>query len=122
MKKLSLLLVFASIFVLGSCSFHKGNMTNHTNHSTVVQLSEKNFKVKKRVEGSASATYFMAILGGLSEKALIAKATEDMYEKAGMEDGAKASINVTVETHNSILLIIRTKTVTVSGTVIEFTK
>jgi len=95
---------------------------NTNNTSTEVLLTKKNYKVIKRVSGEASATYILGV-GGLSNKHLIEKAKNMMYDNAKLEGGAKAIINVSAEVHNGIwILIYSRRSVHVSGYLIEFTE
>ena len=73
----------------------------------------------KRVE--VALTYIFGI-GGHSNKALIEKAKSKMLENANLIGGARAIINLTTESHISIIYPIYFKrTITVSGHIVEFT-
>lgn len=114
-------IVFMASILMTSCGIHSATVSNTNNNVTHVELSRNNFKVIDRVSGTATATYIFGI-GGLSNKALIEKAKANMLEKANIIGGSKAVINLTVESHMSLIYIYYIqKTVTVSGHVVEFT-
>lgn len=122
MKKLTLSYLFIIFLIsITSCGFHNGLTKNYNAHNTEVQLNRKNFKVIKTLSASSTATYILGI-GGIDKRALIANARAEMIKNAEMEGAAKAIINETVEIHVSNLIVIAKYTVTVSGTVIEFTE
>lgn len=103
-----------------SCGIHSAMVGNINNNTTNVELSKKNFKVIDRVSGQSTATYVFGI-GGLSNKALIEKAKTKMLENANLTGSSKAIINVTTESHNTLVVpFLYQKTVTVSAHIIEF--
>ncbi len=120
MRKLLFLLIGIT-FLFSSCAVHSGLTTNLNNHTTEVVLSKKNFKVIESVQGEAQAMYVFGI-GGLSKKAMIAKAKANMLSKANIVGGSKAIINETVEIKHSFFPIVRLYKVTVSGHIVEFTE
>ena len=121
LKKVTIVALMSSMLLTTSCAVHSGLTSNLNNHSTEVVLSKKNFKVIKTVTGESSVTYVLGI-GGLSKRALIAQARAKMLEEAGLEGGAKAIINETVEIKGSNFPFVGKKLVVVTAQVIEFTE
>lgn len=120
MKTIKLFLISLITFLMTSCGVHSAMVSNTNNNLTNVELNKKNFKIIEHVSGKSTATYFVGI-GGLSNKALIGKAKAEMLKNANIEGGAKAIINLTTESHISIIFpIYYRKTVTVSGHIVEF--
>lgn len=121
MKKIKILsLVFLTSILMTSCGIHSARVGNINNNTTNVELSKKNFKVIDRVSGQSTATYILGI-GGLSNKELIEKAKTKMLENANLTGSSKAIINVTTESHNTLVVpFFYQKTVTVSAHIIEF--
>ena len=120
MKKL----IFVSFILLffASCATFNPNVHSQNVNQTQVVLTSNNFKVIKRVQGSATATFILGI-GGLNKKGLVASARKDMYEMAKLE-GAQTIISEHTEWKVSSLIpfVWGSATVTTSGYVIEFTK
>lgn len=107
---------------MASCGIHSAMVGNINNNTTNVELSENNFKVIEKVSGKSNATYVLGF-GGLSNKALIEKAKSKMLEKANLIGGSKAIINLTTESHTSIVYpLFFKRTITVSGHIVEFTE
>ena len=121
LKKVTIVALMSSMLLTTSCAVHSGLTSNLNNHSTEVVLSKKNFKVIKTVTGESSVTYVLGI-GVLSKRALIAQARAKMLEEAGLEGGAKAIINETVEVKGSNFPFVGKKLVVVTAQVIEFTE
>lgn len=88
--------------------------------NTNVVLEKKNFKVVETVSGDATDKYWFFI-GGYKQT-LVAKAKQKMIENAKLEGTSKAIINVTLEEHSKFMFIYIKRTITVHGTVIEFTE
>ena len=85
-------------------------------------MSKKNLKVTEKVSGKSTATYVFGI-GGLSNKAQIEKAKSKMLEKANLIGDSKAIINLTTESHISIVYpLFFQRTITASGHIVEFTE
>jgi hypothetical protein len=129
MKTLSIIkkrgLIIASmiaIFLLTGCGISSGLMNqfsvNGTNTNVVLQ--KNNFKVVGTVSGDASDSYVFGI--GLNKQYLVAKAKQNMIENAKLDGSSKAIINVTIEEHATLILVYVKRTITVHGTVIEFTE
>ena len=87
--------------------------------NTNVILQDNNFKVIGTVSGEAKDTYVFGF-GGLT-KDLVAKAKQEMIKNAELNGTSRAIINVTLEEHHALFVILVEKTVIVHGTVIEFT-
>jgi hypothetical protein len=121
MKTLKIQSTFLLILILmTSCGIHSGKISNINNNNTNVELGKKNFKVIDRVSGKSTATYVLGI-GGLSNKALIEKAKIKMLENASLTGSSKAIINVTAESHTTLVFpFFYQKTVTVSAHIVEF--
>lgn len=114
------LFIFLSIsFLLCNCASHSGLTTNTNVHTTEVQLTTDNFKVVDNVEGHTRAVYVFGI-GGLSKKALIAKARAKMFANADMKGKARTLINENVEVKKTVFPFVRVHKVGVSGQIIEF--
>ncbi len=123
MKKIILLfLAFGSIALLSSCGINFATISNHNANETQVQLTSNNFKVLDKINGSAEVSYVL-IFGGLNMKRLYENAYSAMMDKANLTGGSKAVINVVTEERiHGFPPFYYTRTVTVSGNVIEFTK
>ena len=79
MIKLLFITITISLFV--SCSAFNPNISSSNLNQTQVVLQSNNFKVLRKVEGSAAATYVFGI-GGLLKKGLVSAARKEMYESA----------------------------------------
>jgi hypothetical protein len=109
------------MFLAAGCGIHYVPSSNRTVNGTRVELTKGNFKVVKTVKGNSTATYVLGF-GGISNKALIEKAKADMLENADMEGKARTIIDLVTEYHlTRVFPFYYQKTVTVSGTLIEFT-
>lgn len=116
----NLLSFFAFLLFASSCGIHSASIGNNHNLSTNVNLSKKNFTVLGRVSGASAATYVFGI-GGLTNKSLLGNATSNMLDNADLTGGSKAIVNLSSETHYSLIVpFYYRKTVTVSANVIEF--
>jgi hypothetical protein len=119
MKKI-ILLVMLSLSLL-SCGGSASVVGNATVSQTNVELSRKNFKVLEKVTGVSTNTYILGI-GGMSNKALVEKAKNDMMQKANLS-GSKAVINITYDKHiNGLFPFYSQVTITASGYIVEFTE
>ncbi len=112
--------ILIAVVFLSGCGVNSGIMNqfsvNGTNTNVVLQ--KNNFKVIENVSGEATDTYWFFI-GGFKQT-LVAKAKQNMIEKAKLEGTSKAIINVTLEEHSKLMFIYVKRTVIVHGTVIEF--
>ena len=108
--------------LLSGCGINSGiiNQFSVNGANTNVVLQKKNFKVVETVSGEATDTYLF-LIGG-NKQNLVAKAKQNMIEKAKLEGTSKAIINVTLEEHNKFIFVYFKRTITVHGTVIEFTE
>jgi PBP1b-binding outer membrane lipoprotein LpoB len=110
------------VILLSGCGVNSGLMNQYSVNgaNTNVVLEKKNFKVVETVSGEATDNYWFFI-GGFKQT-LVAKAKQKMIENAKLDGTSKAIINVTLEEHNKFMLIYIKRTITVHGTVIEFTE
>jgi hypothetical protein len=121
-KVLFVLLTVGTITFLSSCGINVATIANHNANETQVQLSNNNFKVIDKINGSAEVSYVLAF-GGLNKKQLYENAYSDMMDKANLKGSPRAVINiVTEENLHGFPPFYYTRRVTVSANVIEFTK
>lgn len=115
-------IILIVVVLLTGCGVNSGiiNQYSVNGTNTNVVLEKKNFKVVETVSGEATDTYLFFI-GGFKQT-LVAKAKQKMIENAKLEGTSKAIINVTLEEHNKFMFIYIKRTITVHGTVIEFTE
>lgn len=113
------ILLFTLLFTT-SCKYHYGLTHNENHHQTQVVLDESNYRVVKYVEGDAYARYFLGIGGGASKRGIIARARENMLQKAGLIGKSRAVINETVELRVKNSLFITEVRYIVSGYIVEF--
>lgn len=119
MKKITLsLILMAFLLIANSCSNTMGSVNHQI--TTTVTLSEANYKVIASVTGKATASNLFGI--SMNNSNLVDQARRDMINKANLIGGSKAIINVTTDVRLQWFFIGATKTVYVSGEVIEFTK
>ncbi|MPR37246.1 DUF6567 family protein [Salmonirosea aquatica] len=116
----SVLLLLTAFF--SSCGVGTALVTNHNQNATEVHLSGNNFKVIDQVSGSSEDSYVLAI-GGMKKRQLYQNAYSAMMNKANLQNGSKAIINVITEEHISGFapFFVR-RTITVSAQVVEFTR
>ncbi len=113
--------IFAMAF-LSSCGVNMATISNHNANETQVQLSNNNFKVLDKIQGSAEVSYVF-IFGGMNKKQLYENAYSAMMDKANLKDHPRAVINmVSEESIHGVPPFYYTRTVTVSANVIEFIK
>ena len=120
-KQLHIGLFLLAVILLAGCGISSGLMNQYSVNgaSSNVVLQKDNFKVLGTVSGEASDSYLFFIGG--KTKNLIAIAKKNMIENAGLVGTSKAIINITLEEHNKFAFVYIKKTITVHGTVIEFT-
>lgn len=118
-KKITLL--GASLALMSSCATHNALTANLKSQNTQVILTQDNFKIGDRIEGSANATYVLGI-GGLSKKSLLETARTTMYQNANLQGSSKALINETFSTKTAFFFFFWKHQVNVSADVVEFTK
>ncbi|MCC5920236.1 MAG: hypothetical protein LAT68_08530 [Cyclobacteriaceae bacterium] len=105
---------------LSSCGINTTLVGNLNGNNTQVKLEKKNYVVKEKLSGEASATYILGI-GGFYKSALINEARDNMMKDVEL-NGAQAIMNYTVETHvASVTPFYVKKIVTTSGYLIEYT-
>jgi hypothetical protein len=121
MKKTLLFSISIMMLLFTSCASFNPNVTSVNQNETQVILQSNNFKILKKVEGSAAATYIFGI-GGLGKKGLVSAAKKDMYDNAGLT-GSQIIISEHTEwkTSNLIPYVWGRAVVTTSGYLIEFT-
>jgi len=109
------------MLLITSCASFNPNVSSGNVNQTQVILQSNNFRVLKKVEGSAAATYILGI-GGLGKKGLVSAARKDMFEKSGIK-GSQVIISEHTEwkTSNLIPYVWGRAVVTTSGYLIEFT-
>ncbi|MCL2289237.1 MAG: hypothetical protein FWC34_00810 [Bacteroidetes bacterium] len=83
-------------------------------------LQTNNYKIIKKVTGTATGTRVLCLFGGY-QRPLVEKARSQMLESANLIGKSRAVINETIEVNNKFFLVVGFKTVTVSAYVIEFT-
>jgi hypothetical protein len=122
MKKLIIALgVLVSIVSLTSCGVGAAYVFNHNQNATQVHLGSSNFNVVDKVKGSAEVSYVL-IFGGMKKKSLYATAYSNMVEEANLT-GSRAIVNVVTEEHiGGVPPFFFTRTITVSGHVVEFVR
>jgi hypothetical protein len=129
MKKLTFIkkngfitLFLIAIIFLSGCGVNSGiiNQYSVNGANTNVVLEKKNFKVIGTVSGQATDTYLFFI-GGYKQT-LVSKAKQNMIENAKLDGTSRAIINVTLEEHNKFIFVYFKRTITIHGTVIEFTE
>jgi len=120
-KQLHIGLLLFAVILLAGCGVSSGLMNQYSVNgaNSNVVLQKDNFKVLGTVSGEASDSYLFFIGG--KTKNLIAIAKKNMIENAGLVGTSKAIINITLEEHNKFAFVYIKKTITVHGTVIEFT-
>jgi len=114
--------ILIMVILLSGCGVNSGLMNQYSVNgaNTNVVLEKKNFKVVETVSGDATDNYWFFI-GGFKQT-LVAKAKQKMIENAKLEGTSKAIINVTIEEHSKFMFVYIKRTITVHGTVIEFTE
>jgi len=121
MKKTVFFLALTLTLILTSCGASSSSMANATNNQTTVELSKKNFNVLGKVTGKSTNTYILGV-GGMSNKALLEKAKNNMMENANLS-GSKALINITYDKHyNGFAPFYSVVTITASAYIVEFTE
>ncbi len=115
-------ILIAFTTLLSSCGMNS-NLVNQFSvygNNTQVVLDQANYRVVGQVSGTASDNYFLGI-GGFKTN-LVEQAKLDMYKKAELDGKARAVINMSVERHSARYVLAAKRTMTVTGTVIEFEK
>ncbi|MBD3627997.1 DUF6567 family protein [Cyclobacterium sp.] len=107
---------------LGSCGVNQAWVLNQNQNSTEVHLGSNNFEVIGQVSGAASVDYVL-IFGGTKRTRLYNEAYAAMLKEADLTSGSRTITNVLTEEHvGGVPPFYYKRTLTVSGTVVEFTK
>jgi hypothetical protein len=107
---------------LGSCGVNQAWILNQNQNSTEVHLGSNNFEVIGQVSGAASVDYVL-IFGGTNRTRLYNEAYAAMLKEADLTSGSRTITNVLTEEHvGGVPPFYYKRTLTVSGTVVEFTK
>ena len=115
-------MAFAAILGLTSCGTSSHLSHNQNQNQTSVVLNQANYKVVETVSAKVTQIYVFG-MGGITAKALRESALSKMMNSANLNGGSKAVINTNVqETVKMITPIYMERTVTASGTIVEFTK
>lgn len=120
MKIQAVCIILSALLLTTSCAYHNGLTHNENHHQTQVVLDESNYRIVNYVEGDACARYFLGIGGGASKRGIIARARENMLQKAGLVGKSRAVINETVELRVKNSLFITEVRYIVSGYIVEF--
>jgi hypothetical protein len=122
MKKLTFsLVVIALMLFSSSCGVNYAYVSNQNQNSTQVHLSSNNYQVVDKVSGSADVSYVL-IFGGMNKKRLYENAYAKMVNESDLS-GSKALINImTEEQIGGVPPFYYKRTITVSASVIEFTR
>jgi hypothetical protein len=120
-RKIFLVTSLFTVILLSGCGINSGliNQFNVHGANTNVILQENNFKVVGTVSGGAKDTYILGF-GGLTRD-LVSTAKQNMIDNAELDGTSRAVINVTIEEHHALFVILVEKTIIAHGTVIEFT-
>ncbi len=121
MKKICLFATLVVAMFITSCGTSSHLTHNRNINETTVELNQKNFTVKRTVQGQATATYVLGI-GGLSKRAMQSNAQAEMMKNANLK-GAEIVINPTLEVKRiNVLPFYQKVQITSYGYVIEFTE
>jgi hypothetical protein len=111
------------MIALSSCSIYGLSSSSGLNVATSltnVQLSQNNFKVLGRVQGSANNWYLFGF-GGLLSQSLYSEAKGEMISNANLAGYPRAIVDVTYDRHVRTILVWADHKITATGTLIEFT-
>lgn len=121
MKKVIIFIIVLTSVIAVSCGGSASLMSNSNISQTNVELSKKNFNILGKVSGVSTNSYVFGI-GGMSNKALLEKAKNNMMINANLS-GSKAVINITYDKHyNGFYPFYSEVRVTASAYIIEFTE
>lgn len=108
-----LIIIIVSKFLIASCAFHNGHMTDSAS------LGSNNFRyVKTHLEGYEKETEVLGI-GGLGKQALVNEAKKDMLMGNELLPN-QALANVTVSWKTSFFVFFSTTKCTVTADIVEF--
>ena len=101
-------------FLISSCAFHTGYMSNSAS------LSSANFSyVKRNLQGESTATYIFGI-GGLGKQTLVDDARIMIINNNPLKDN-QTFANITVNFKSSFYLgVVSTVTCTITADIVEF--
>ena len=118
----ALVIVITTTLLFSSCGSNSNLINQFTvyGNGTMVELREANYTVVGSVSGVSSDMYILNF-GGYKAN-LVEQAKRDMITKAELNGTSRAIINIGLERHNANYILARKLTVTMTGTVIEFTK
>jgi hypothetical protein len=113
-----LIAVIISVLLNGCAGIHSGTMLNS------VALSSPNFTyVKRNIQGTSTATYFLGI-GGLKRQTLVEEAKQDMlFTETGSvlsENQALANVTINFKTTYLVFGLYVKVTCTVGADVVQF--
>ncbi len=119
MKKIffkSISVITVSILLTSCSGLHTGYM------SSSAALSSGNFiYAKQNVRGSATASYFLGLIGGMEKETLVDDAKQKLLADNPLKDGqALANLTVNFKTSFYFGMIFRKVTCTVTADVVEF--
>lgn len=121
-KTRNTILGLAMILGLGSCGVNQAWILNQNQNNTQVNLGSNNFQVLGQVKGAAEVDYIL-IFGGKNRKSLFNEAYSAMIDEADLTSGSRALTNIlTEEQIGGVPPFYYKRTITVSGTVVEFTR
>ncbi len=121
-KTRNAILGLAMILGLGSCGVNQAWILNQNQNNTQVNLGSNNFEVLGQVKGADEVDYIL-IFGGKNRKSLFNEAYSAMIDEADLTSGSRALTNIlTEEQIGGVPPFYYKRTITVSGTVVEFTR
>ncbi|MFO7822901.1 MAG: DUF6567 family protein [Cyclobacterium sp.] len=121
-KTRNIILGLALIFGLGSCGVNQAWILNQNQNNTQVNLGSNNFEVLGQVKGTAEVDYIL-VFGGQKRRNLFNEAYSAMIEEADLTSGSRTITNILTEEHvGGVPPFYYKRTITVSGTVVEFTR
>ncbi|NHE58558.1 DUF6567 family protein [Cyclobacterium plantarum] len=121
-KTRNAILGLALILGLGSCGVNQAWILNQNQNNTQINLGSNNFQVLGQVKGAAEVEYIL-VFGGKNRRNLFNEAYSAMIEEADLTSGSRAITNILTEEHvGGIPPFYYKRTITVSGTVVEFTR
>jgi hypothetical protein len=122
MRTRNILALIALPLLLASCGINQAIVLNQNQNSTQVQLTQDNFRNVGNVSGTANVKYIL-LFGGAKRRNLFGDAYSAMIASAELAKGPRAVVNVVTEEHiGGLPPIFFRRTLTVSGTVVEFTR
>jgi hypothetical protein len=122
MRTRNLLALIGLPLLLASCGINQALVLNQNQNTTQVQLSQGNFRNLGKVSGTANVRYVL-LFGGVKKRNLFGDAYSAMIASADLANGPRAVVNVVTEDHiGGLPPIFFRRTLTVSGTVVEFTR